>query len=610
MIQMPRSILLVLVLLIGDPAAGAELMPWSVDGGNLTLRFSGNVAASLGLKIAGRPDRDGDIAVEIPIGSQGSLEFLAPGGHFQKLLGGSLPLTEPLALKSSDGAMIETVLRLAPAPGHPPALQLIDATGASWLTLEYGHFEVSGERLEVKAMDIRLGAAFATAIGRPELGRLWVGGAELITIANRPVRAGTEAKGACTTPEWPTLPGNNADLELTRMDNVDQVFRSGGRVALAPSAYFRNVGSADLPWFGMFATPLSDPDHCFDAGDGTCEPYGNDQGGILVYALYRLLDGRLEQLGRSGAKHAFNSVNLNCSPCSSGRIVWQGCEDIYDVNLNSNRDFLGPRSEITAHTGVWQRSGSIFDQNGDGVCDHPNVPFFRSVRCMAPAADGFDRRLHVAESDLTTPGARYFVESWYVVRDDVNIFNSMGRREVSPTFSGSVWQFPVAAAFQQGPAIDELMQLPGEAGFTSKRTNTGEGRFQLVMRAKEIGGGRYRYELMLMNFDFDRQIDELNLPLPLGAQAANFTFQDGDDNPVNDWNVSTTGGELSWSAPPGTGLDWGSLYTFGFEASLPPVGGSVELIPREVGLPTSFTVTPALNLLDDVIHADGFEGQP
>ena len=42
------------------------------------------------------------------------------------------------------------MLRIAPAPGHPPALQLVDGRGSSWLTFEYGHFDLTGERLEIK----------------------------------------------------------------------------------------------------------------------------------------------------------------------------------------------------------------------------------------------------------------------------------------------------------------------------------------------------------------------------------------------------------------------------------------------------------------------------
>ena len=42
---------------------------------------------------------------------------------------------------------------------------------------------------------------------------------------------------------------------MLKMDNVDQVDRLGGRVAIVPSATFENIGSGDAPWFSMFTLP-------------------------------------------------------------------------------------------------------------------------------------------------------------------------------------------------------------------------------------------------------------------------------------------------------------------------------------------------------------------
>ena len=217
-----------------------------------------------------------------------------------------------------------------------------------------------------------------------------------------------------------------------------------------------------------------------------------------MFAFYRLLDGRLEQIGRSAAKHAFNSVNfdspasLPCRFTGSARVVWSGCEDVYSVFTNASQDFLGPRSEITAHTGEWARVGSIFDTDSDGLCDpaFDVGAFFGGRRCRVPAVDALDRRLHVAEVDLALPGARYFMESWYVVRDDINIFNSMGHKEVTPTFA-SVWTFPLAdgAAFQQGSVLTQWVDDATPRCLESRPSllDTLEGRVRAAMRAESFG---------------------------------------------------------------------------------------------------------------------------
>jgi hypothetical protein len=602
-------------LLVSLPGLCDTRQSWAIDGGRLQLQLYGGVLSDLGIKHSGAVSSGEMLEFDLPIGSQGHLEFETTNGGFNKFSPGSLPLAASPHLGWPGGVLPRSGLRLLPGKDLTPSLDLYDGQGRQWLHLQSGHFEILKEHLRVEVMDVRLGPALASALGKPQLTGVFVGSARFVSHINRQ-SAAVQTKGG--TPNWPTVPGNSIDIAMLRMQSVSQIIRLNGRVAIAPSAYFENIGNGDAPWFTMFATPGRDPGHCFEIAGPPCDPYGNDQGGILVFAFYRILEGRIEQIGLSAAKHAFNSVNflneigsVNCRfPGQAGRIVWSGCEDVYGVGTNADRNYLGPRSEITAHTGLWARTGSVFDADGDGQCDHPNSPYYGGLLCEVPPLDALDRRLHVAESNLAVAGARYFMESWYVVRDDINIFNSMGHKEVTPTFS-SVWTFPTTqgASFQQGSVltqwVDDATTVPGES---SALLNTFEGRVRTAMRADAAGSGRFRYRIAVMNHDFDRQIDSISLALPLGAHISATGHFDGDPDgdTSNFWVSDVSANELRWDAPPGQAMDWGVLHSFEFTSALPPINGTVTLGVAESGLPASFNVS-AVGLLDDVIHFSGFE---
>jgi hypothetical protein len=607
--------------LISTPALSASKhqQTWSIDGGRLQLQLYAGLLAELGIEHSGYSVRQGEIEIDLPIGPQGNLVFQTVNGGFEKFQQGSLPLAATMPLSWQGGSLAISGLRLIPDNVNPPSLSLQDQQGRQWLRLSYGHFAVIKEQLVVEAMDVRLGSALASALGNSSWAGVFVGGARLVSQANRQT-AGLQAKGQ-PEPNWPTTAPFTVDVAMLKMDDIDQLVRLDGRVAIAPSAYFENIGSGDAPWFNMFALPMAGSD-CIDNGAGTCEPYDNDQGGILVFAFYRLLDGRLEQIGLSAAKHAFNSTNtdgsgsLDCERllrgAGSGKVVWRGCEDNYSTSTNGNRDFLGPRSEITAHTGEWAKLGSIFDVDGDGLCDpaFDTREFLGGRLCRVPATDALDRRLHVAESDLAVAGARYFLESWYVVRDDINIFNSMGYREVSPVLT-TLWQFPdtPGTSFQQGSVltewVDDATTVPQES---SALLNTFEGRVRAAMRVETLAGGLYRYRITVMNHDFDRQIDMISLLLPAAARVTQTAHFDGDPDgdSGNGWPAEVLPTELRWQAPAGQAMDWGELHSFEFTSVLPPVNGMLTLGVAEAGSPMEFALS-GLGLLDDVIHFNGFE---
>ncbi len=488
------------------------------------------------------------------------------------------------------------------------SLQLADASGAVWIDLSFGHSQEMPEqgRLLWRFADMYVGQAMADWLGAPDLTGAWLGSAAL----NVPmVAASTVSPKGAVDRNWPTEAGFEANIEVTAVppttggDNVVETAFDAGRVAITPRAYFRNSGNADVPWFAMFTDPDSatfatrDENYCIPMNGG-CEPYGNDQGGKLVWSIYRLDGNRLEQIARSGVKHAFNSVNFNCAQ-PGGRIVFPGCEDLYSASTNVELYNVGPRSEISAHEVLWSSQGSIWDGNNDGVCDTPfGSPIFGGWRCNSPETDEFVYSAAVDQSELQVAGARYFVEIWYLTRDDVNLLNNFGYWEVSPGLSGGsnpTWMFPEVGVFQSGPVIDSL------AATDQTTLHTGAGQIHVAVTTENLGGST-RYEYVLANLDFDAGLTELEWQLG-GGSATDIQVTDGDDNMSNDWLVASSTGSLRLTAPASARVGWGETLSVGFTSTNSPVSDRFEATDNNAIAYLVNIVVPT----GDLLFADGFE---
>lgn len=555
---------------------------WRTYGAETSLAFHPGVLDALGLEVISDlgPFEVADAAVlrfvaHEPFG----IAFSAPHGAFAGFESGELRHSGGFSLHWPGGSAHFPDLVLRPVSAARPdrfgadvSLDLLDGDGEPLLYLDHVHSQLFADqgRLELRWMDVRLSAELARRIGQPQAAGMAVAVAHVVASA----RGGgdTAPLGNCTTPNF-TLP---IDVALSNINSVQQSWRESGRVAITPSATLQNVGQGDVEWLPAFSGQ---------------HPY-------LVWSLYRISGGRIEQLGQSPVKHAFFSVNSGCS-CSGGNILWVGCGDTYGVGTNESRNWLGPRGELEAHTGLWEQCGSHFDGTPlDCVRDHGS----------SGHASNLDHRLTAEETDLGTAGARYLFDSWYIVKDDIDIFNTMGYREVDPSFNGSVWTFPFGTNLVHGSVLDEWVDPNVPAADARNATmTTRAGHLQLAVRTADLGGGVWRYEYALMNHDFDAGISELSIPLAPGVVVSAMGFRDLDDDPANDWTATVGASAVVWAAPAGgPGLDWGTLYNFTLEAAQAPLESSAGLVEAETGGTLRRPATLAPGQVGP-IFADGFE---
>src|SRR5262245_3768934 len=160
---------------------------------------------------------------------------------------------------------------------------------------------------------------------------------------------------------------------------------------------------------------------------------------VIAQNVYRLKDGRLEQIGMSWLKHGFCALAQTlCSPCTSDPFgcdaLGIGCSDPYDASLNGQQSNLGPRSQVNASTGVFP------------------YPF-----SAPPAPPTVGRRMQVAVNDLDpalNPDALYFGEGQYVTADDAaagnDDNNSSYRRVTVGSFSSGSWTLSTT-----GPTVQQ-----------------------------------------------------------------------------------------------------------------------------------------------------------
>ncbi len=314
---------------------------------------------------------------------------------------------------------------------------------------------------------------------------------------------------------------------------------------------------------------------------------------VIAQNMYRLLDGRFEQIGLSWLKHGFAALTgdicgCGCVPPANGQLLGVGCSDPYGANLNGSQPTLGPRSE---------------------VIDVAAGNFIYPVVLDPVNSDLTWRRLRVHGDDLdpvSNAGALYFGEAHYISPDDAqagNAWNNVSYRQLSVAtdasrtigYIGSTErQKPAIQAWQdQDPSVD-LIDIPDGEG----------GLLILAVKSEDLGGGLHSYEYALYNMNSTRAVRSFTIPLPAAVTISSIGFHDvdyhsGEVFDSTDWSMVLGSGSLQWSTeefsqnPLANALRWGTLYNFRFVANSPPIAIDATLGQFEPGMGNSLTA-PAI----------------
>lgn len=403
--------------------------------------------------------------------------------------------------------------------------------------------------LRVHYLNARISSAWARAIGRPELAG-WVLGMGEIRAASELVSTSPDLKPAYV----PKFAGGLKDVSLSALSSIQSVGHAGtfptGQVALSMSTTSCNVGEVDVPWLA----PMQE-DHP-----------------LIHMAIYRLMNGRFEQIGVSWMKHGFFALsNPGCTgPCmnpSDGSYLAVSCNDTYGVSNNQDRNYLGPREEVNPYTGTWTCSGSHFS---GGVAD-----------CLRRHGSGghgvLDHRLIANDADLANAGATYYYEGWYIVRGDESP-NNWASRACTMSWNGTAWQFTTPTT---GNAIrpDAALTRWGDQS-TQFNVAADDGEALLAVTTTDLGGGIFHYEYALLNRNSDRQIRSFSIPVEGVANITNVGFHDNDGAGANDWASEVKNGKITWEMqadPNGEALEFGYMNNFRFDADAAPADVDITM---------------------------------
>ena len=315
-----------------------------------------------------------------------------------------------------------------------------------------------------------------------------------------------------------------------------------------------------------------------NVGDSTMNWNGsNALHPVIGSNLYRVENGRIEQLGLSWLKHGFASaIGTYCCTCinpGSNQIMGIGCSDPYGATTNGSQPSLGPRSEIDPWTGVFPYPFTSQGQGGD-------ILF---------------KRLQVANTELDPSahgGATYLLEGQYVTPDDSIAGHQDNNVSWAPAnvggFVNGSFELSVGGATRQmQPALfawrdmDPLVRIESAAA-------AGDGMFHVASRAYDNGDGTWRYEYAVYNQISERAAGSFAVPVQPGATVTLAGFKDVDHHSGEvwdgtDWPYVSSPDRVSWEtqdyslAPLANAIRWGTLYNFTLTANVAPVDGMVEL---------------------------------
>lgn len=358
--------------------------------------------------------------------------------------------------------------------------------------------------------------------------------------------------------------GAGPDVIVGEIDTPDNYGSANGISAFAIGTTSCNIGTTTLSWIA-----------------------NNNLHPVIGQGIYRLHNGRFEQIGMSWLKHGFTALQQNaCQPCSAnpnGSALGVGCSDPYVAFLNGFQGQLGSKSEVNASTGVFT---------------YPPV-------LNPPILNLTTTRLQAANSDLNPtnfPGARYFVEGQYVTQDDAaagNKNNNASHREVTVTTLGSGYAINLLGPTRRTePAIQAWRNAdPSVTIITIDVPN--DGRFLIGIKTTDLGGGLKNYEYAVQNLNSHRSAESFSLTFPAGTTISNSGFHDvnyhsTDPYSGTNWTPTIASNGIIWATQSiaqnvnANALRWGTIYNFRCDATQQPTTITLGLF--RAGTPATTSV--------------------
>ena len=357
-----------------------------------------------------------------------------------------------------------------------------------------------------------------------------------------------------------------------------------------------NIGSAPLDWCDQTSGCRETTDEWHPIAPATTSDHS-----VIAQNMYRLKDGRFTQIGFSFLKHGFLSLNTPDSDCAwndggspntscigppaGGEQLGVGCTDFYSSGLNGSRP-MGRRSDV-------QVAGANHPPNGAG----------------GESDDDYDQRMVIPESYLdpaVNPGALYWVEGHYVVRDDAragNGLNNASHRQalVGPapslnlTLTGpTIRELPAIFAWQAVDPDVDIVAVDKDTFFVGEEADppvepgefypdyTVTERFWAARRVTFIGGPMpYHYEYVIYNLNSDTSASLFEVDLGQTATIGNVGFHglphhSGEPYDTSDWGITVDGpnGRVVWRAmnvgANTNALRWGTAFSFWFDSDVGP----------------------------------------
>ncbi|MBL9079471.1 MAG: hypothetical protein JNL08_18355 [Planctomycetes bacterium] len=409
-------------------------------------------------------------------------------------------------------------------------------------------------------------------------------------------------------------PGYNA--ALTQANSATDWGRRGtypnGEVAVSFANQLCNPGTINVNWFSPGGSP------------GATIQSDHPKFGFLVA---REQDGRLVQISDwSYCKHAFfalSSPSVCGGTCQStnGSQLGVSCSDVYSNGNNGSRNYLGPPAEINPWLGTWNSTGNYFDIGQPNQAGYP-LPADGIYSLSTTGYDAVEKRVTLQEN-LIPQGVDMFFQILVIVEGErvENRANNIGTNTfrmtiANPTATGtSAWTTTTGTSFQQGTSI--LNRWTGASIGTGSNGGTGtmadfDGRFQVAVKVTGPTNGLWHYEYAVLNVDNHGGGSAFSIPVCPTAKVLNLGFRDIDQNALNNWTATVSGGEITWNAAVGNAHRWNQLFNFWFDSDAAPVAGlaTIDQATLLPGAQLSLTVPTSVPGLQPAVDLGAGCGTP